>query len=407
MKLGKLGECAGTSLAQLAAVRQRLPVPIALVLNSFDPGGTEYQMSELMRGIDPRLFTVHAACLADRGALRSRVNAAGLSVTAFPIHSLRSAHTVKQLARFARWCRHRRIQVVHACDFYANVFALPAAALARVPVRIGSRRDVLVHERTAAQQLMQRLAYQTGHRVVANSRAAAERLIEEGVPDWKVVTIANGVDLARYHVDDASGRPPQGKSSRRVITTVAHLRPGKGHDVLLKAAARVVRQIPDVRFRIIGDGPCRGSLERQAAALRVSAHVDFLGHRDDVPTLLRASDVFAFPSLMEASPNAVIEAMAAGLPIVATRVGGIPEVVEHERDGLLVPPANDRDFAAALLRVIEHPDLASRIAEAARKTVETRFSFERMASEFQHLYFDELRARVAPEALTWAASSGH
>jgi glycosyltransferase involved in cell wall biosynthesis len=392
---------AGTSLAQLGAVRQSLPVPIAVVLNSFHAGGTEHQMTQLICRLDSRVFDVHVACLAREGALRGRVEAAGLSITEFPIHSLKSASTAGQMWRFARWCREHGIQVVQACDFYANVFALPAAALARVPVRIGSRRDVFMPERTPAQQRLQGYSYQFAHRVVANSSAAVDRLIEEGVLDRKIAHIANGLDLDRYDTGARAARP------RRVITTVANLRQGKGHDVLLKAAAHVIRRIPDVTFQIVGDGPQREELERLASTLRISAQVHFLGYRDDVPALLQQSDVFAFPSFMEASPNAVLEAMAAGLPIVATRVGGIPEVIEHERTGLLVAPGDDRSLAAAIVREIERPVLAAQFGDAARQVVESRFSFVRMVGEFQQLYFDELAARVAPEVLTWAASSGN
>jgi glycosyltransferase involved in cell wall biosynthesis len=390
-------------LAQLAAVRQRLPVPIALVLNSFDAGGTEHQMTELICRLDRRLFDVHVACLSGRGVLRARLEAASITPTEFPLRSLRSVDTLRQLLRFVRWCRDRHVRLVHACDFYANVFALPAATMARVPVRVGSRRDVSLPERSPGQQLLQRLSSQLAHRVIANSTAAAERLIEEGVQPWRVVTIANGLDFERFAVRKP-GPAPRGP---RIVTTVANLRPGKGHDVLLKAAARLVRRVPDIRFRFVGDGPRRRDLERQAAALRISSHVEFLGHRTDVPELLRGSDIFVLPSLMEASPNALIEAMAAGVPIVATRVGGIPEAIEHERSGILVPPGDDRALAAGIARLMKRPQIASRLADAARQSAESRFSFDRMVSEFEQLYFDELAARVAPEALTWAASSGN
>jgi glycosyltransferase involved in cell wall biosynthesis len=389
-------------------VRQSLPIPIAVVLTSFDPGGTEHQMTELVRRLDPRLFTVHVVSLSGRGTLRSRVESVVASVKDFPLRSLKSPSTMRQMLRFAGWCRERGIRAVLTCDFYANVFALPGAALAEVPVRLGARRDVFMPERTAAQQLLQRLAYSLAHRVVANSVAAAEQLIEEGVADGRVVKIANGIDFSRFPSTDIAARLARAKSrGRRVITTVANLRPGKGHDVLLKAAARVVRRVPDVQFQIVGDGPRRQELEQQASALRISAQVSFLGHRDDVPAVLAESDIFAFPSFMEASPNAVIEAMAAGLPVVATRVGGIPEVIEHERTGLLVAPGDDRALAAAILRLIERPDLAAQAADAARQAVEARLSFDRMVSEFQELFLTELSARVAPEGLTWAASSGN
>ena len=360
-------------------------------------------MTELICRLDRGLFDVHVACFAARGILRARLDAASVTPTEFPLRSLRSIDTVRQMRRFVHWCRSRHVRLVHACDFYANVFALPAATIARVPVRIGSRRDVTMPERSSGQRLLQRLSYQFAHRVIANSSAAADRVVEEGVQPWKVATIANGLDFDRFAVR----RQPSTSRRPRTVTTVANLRPGKGHDVLLKAAARLVRRVPDIRFRIVGDGPRRLDLERQAAALRISSHVEFLGHRTDVPDVLRDSEIFVLPSLMEASPNALIEAMAAGIPIVATRVGGIPEAIEHERSGILVPPGDDRALAAGIARLMKRPQIAARLADAARQSAASRFSFDRMVSEFQQLYFDELAARVAPEALTWAASSGN
>jgi glycosyltransferase involved in cell wall biosynthesis len=379
-------------------VRQRLPIPTAIALNSFEAGGTEHQMTELARRLDRRRFCVHVVCLGDRGALRARVDRMA-PIVEFPIAGLRSATTLRQLVRFAAWCRTEGIQIVQACDFYTNVFAMAGAALAGVPVRIAARRDVYMPERTAGQQRLQRLAYQLAHRVVANSEACVDRLIEEGVPEWRIARVENGIDVARF-------QPAAAASRRRVITTVANLRPGKGHDVLLGAAARVIKRVPDARFQIVGDGPERAALERQAAALRISAHVAFLGHRDDVPRVLAESDLFAFPSRMEASPNAVIEAMAAALPIVASRTGGIPELIAHERTGLLVPPGDERALAAALLRLIDRPDLAARLGAGARQDAEGRFSFDRMAGEFEGLLLDEWSARAAPEVLAWAPSSG-
>jgi L-malate glycosyltransferase len=353
-------------------VRQRLPIPIAIILNETDEDDVRQQARELVSRIDERLFTVH----------------------------VQSIHSWREIPRLARWCRERDVQIMHACDFRGNVFGLPAAALARVPVRIGSRRDVAMTGFTPGQQRLQRLAYQLAHRVIASSDAAAQRLVEEGVPDWKVATIANGVDLERFVARGAVAR-------RRVITTVGSLKPGKGHDVLLKAAARIVRRVPDAQFQIVGDGERRSELERQAASLRISAQVKFLGPRGDVPELLRQSDLFVYPSFLDGASSPLLEAMAAGLPIVASRAGGVPEAIEHERSGILVPPGDDRALAAGIVRLIERPGVATRLAAAARHGAQGRYAVDRMVTDYQQLFFDELAARVAPEALTWAASSGN
>jgi glycosyltransferase involved in cell wall biosynthesis len=365
---------------------QRLPIPVAITLTSFDAGGTEHQMTELIRRLDPSRFTVHVACFRKEGPWLSRAEQAAVSLTEFRLRSFKSPSTLRVFSQFVRWCRERRIAVLHACDLYTNIFALPAAALAQVPLRIGSRRGIVAPNRTRGLLTLQRLAYVAAHRVVANSGAGANRLVEEGVPDWKVATIANGIDLEQF---------PQAprRDRRRIITTVANLRPGKGHDVLLRAAARVLRRVPDACFQLVGDGPLRPELERLAVQLRISNNVIFTGHRDDVPSILYNSDIFAFPSRMEAFPNGVIEAMAAGLPVVATKVGGIPELVEHERNGLLVGAGDDRALAIAILELIRRSTLADSLARTARRTVEMHYSFEQMVSEFESLYITELALR--------------
>jgi len=365
-------------------------IRLAIFLNNFEPGGTERQMTELICRLDRSRFEVHVACLSRRGALHDRVLKAAASVTEYPISTLKSARTAAQALKFARWCRTKNIGVLQTCDFYANVFGLPAGMLAGVKVRIGSRRDVSIPERTPAQRQLQGLAYRCAHRVVTNARAAASKLVEEGVPSQKIELIGNGIDVSRYAVTTAM--------DGRTVTTVAHLRPGKGIDVLLRAAALLLVRMPELTCRIAGDGTERPGLEKLCAALDISQRVQFLGHTPNVPALLADSGVFAFPSLMEASPNAVIEAMAAGLAIAASNAGGIPEVVSDGRNGLLVPPGDPVALADALSRLLTDPDLCRRLGAAARETIARRFSFDQMVGGFERLYVAELRAR-APESL--------
>ncbi len=362
-----------------ADVLQPARIPIALVLTSFDPGGTERQMTELMSRLDSRRFELHVACFRREGLWLARVERAAVRVTEFPIKGFLSLSMPLQLWRFVRWCREHRIAVLHACDFYANVFGLTGGALARVPVRIGSRRDLVLPGRTHGQHRLQRLTYRLAGRVVANSQAAAAQVVSEGVPASRVSMIPNGIDLARYLL-------PGRRLRRRVITTVANLRSEKGHEVLLAAAAIVARTFPDVELCLAGGGPMLSALERQAHDSGLAGVVRFLGHREDVPNVLADTDVFVLPSRTEAFPNVLLEAMASRLPVVASDVGGIPELVEHERNGLLVPVGDAEALAAAIRRLIEEPALADTLAAAARQTVESRYSFDRMVAAFEALY---------------------
>ena len=353
--------------------------PVAIVLTSFDRGGTERQMVELVRRLDRGRYDVHVACFRAEGPWLDDARAAATSFAEFPLGSLRSRLAAAAAARLGRWFRARGVQVVQACDLYANIVSLPAAALARVPVRIGSRRGIVSPRPVKGLLPLQRAAYAVAHRVVANSAAGAARLREEYVPSRKIVVIPNGIDLPAI-----PARAP--RMDAPVITTVANLRPGKGHDVLLEAAATVLRRFPRARFQLVGDGPMRPALQQRAAALGLGDRVEFLGHRDDVADLLRASDAFAFPSLMEAFPNAVMEAMALGLPVVATNVGGIPELIADRRNGVLVSAGDAPALAHGVLELLEHPEVAVALGRTARDTIGTGYSFERMTQAFEGLY---------------------
>jgi glycosyltransferase involved in cell wall biosynthesis len=374
---------AGIQLAQLSDVERA--VPIGLFMSSFEPGGTEGQMIELARRLDSRRWAVHVATFHARGAWFSRVAEVAVSVTEFPVTSFQSPSTGPQLWAFARWCRERRLAVLHTTELYSNIFGLPGAALASVPVRIGNRREINP-DKSTAQIAAQRAAYAAAHVVVANSRAAAERLRRERVPPRTIAIIPNGLDLKRFSRRTLS-------SVARKVTVVANLRPEKAHTVLIDATPAILERFPDATFHIVGDGPERSALVARAHALGVLHAYSFLGHQDDVHSKLAASDLFVLPSRSEAFPNAVLEAMAAGLPIVATGAGGILELIENDRTGLLVPPDDPAALADRICRLMSTPELASRLGAAARAEAHAGYSFDRMIAAFESLYLTQLARR--------------
>ncbi|HEY6212012.1 MAG TPA: glycosyltransferase [Vicinamibacterales bacterium] len=360
--------------------------PIAVVMTSFEPGGTERQMIELVRRLDPSRWTVHLACFHARGGWFNRAAEAAASVEEFPVTSFRSADVVRHLLSFARWCRARDIAIVHTAELYANIFGLPGAALARVPVRIGNRREINP-DKTTAQIALQRAAYACAHRVVANSRAAADRLRAERVSAAKIAIIPNGLSSDRFPV-----RPRDGRPLRKVIV-VANLRQEKGHDVLIDAAGDVLRRFPEATFEIVGAGPELEALLARVELRGLRHAFSFLGHRDDVPARLAGADIFVLPSRSEAFPNAVLEAMAAGLPIVASGVGGILEIVDHGRTGLLAPAGDARAFGDRIIALMADPALGAALGDAARVEAGTRYGFDRMVASFDALYQSELVRR--------------
>jgi glycosyltransferase involved in cell wall biosynthesis len=363
-------------------------IPVAVFLTGFHPGGTERQMTELIRRLDRERFDVRVACFQHEGAWLPQVEACA-PVTAFPIRGFARPGTLARAAEFARWCRGHRIAILQTCDFYANTFALPAAALAGVPVRIGSRRE-LNPDKSARQIALQRQAYRCAHAVVANSRAAERQLQSEGIPRDRIRIIPNGVSADRFSPPMPSGRPVT------TVLTVANLRAEKAHEVLLAAAAHLRSRHPHLHFVIAGDGPRAAELRTLAATLGVETQVTFLGHREDVPALLAAADVFVLPSRSEAFPNGAVEAMAAGVPVIASRVGGLVDLVDDGRTGLLVTPDDPAALAAALESLVLSPARAAALGASAREEVSRRYSFDRMVRGFEDLYLSHLQTAGVP-----------
>jgi glycosyltransferase involved in cell wall biosynthesis len=358
------------------------PLPIAVVMTSFEPGGTERQMIELIRRLDPSRWTVHLACFEGEGTWFQRAAELAASVAEFPVKSFKHPSTARHLYTFAKWCRARRIAVVHATEFYSNIFALPGASLARVQARIGSRRG-LNPDKSRAQLALQRAAYSCANTIVANSRAAADRLVVERVPAERIAVVPNGLDFDRV----VTWHP---KSTLRKVVVVANLRREKGHDVLIDAAVDILHLVPDATFDIVGSGSELEPLLARARTRGVASAFRFLGHRDDVPERLADADIFVLPSRSEALPNAVLEAMASGLPIVTTAVGGMLELIDHGRTGLLAAAGDAASLAEQIVRLMVDPAFAARLGRAARDDARSRYSFDRMIAGFEQVYLDAL-----------------
>lgn len=271
------------------------------------------------------------------------------------------------VARLTRLLRGLRPRLVHVTDVWPQ--ALVAARLARVPrVLVTHHTPELPRRDNLAGRSWRRLAWATRPEVVYTSEADREL---DGRAPSHVVPL--GIDLDRFD----SARPAL-RSDGPLVGNVARLAPQKDHRTLIEAA----RLVPEAEFVVAGDGELREELERQAEGSRVR----FLGARDDVPEVLASLDVFAFPSLFEGLCVAVIEAQAAGVPVVATPVGGIRETVVDGETGLLVPTRDPQALAAAIRRLLEDRPAAEAMAAEAKRRVRGRFSIERMVEETLRLY---------------------
>ena len=341
-------------------------------------GGMEKLLVEFARHADRERYRLHFVCLEGRGKLADEVESLGC-----PVESLGKPPGVRPalVLKLARLFRRLRVDVVHTHNEPGCIYGIPAARLARIPLTLNTRHGQGLPNGTRAARLFTCTARLAG-RVVCVSKDAADLSIRSGLSERRVTTILNGIDTQKFAF---RGPCPAGPA-----IVVARLAEVKNIDTLIRAVAVVRGQIPQFRLRIVGDGPCRDSLEALAAALDIRDYVAFTGEADNVPELLAQASMFVLPSLSEGVSLSLLEAMATGLPVVATSVGGNVEVVQDAQTGFLVPAQDSAALARAIVRLAADPELSGRMGAAGRRRVETMFDVRAMVRAYQHLYQEYL-----------------
>lgn len=360
---------------------------VAFCIDSFDIGGTELNAVRTVEALDRRRFQLTVFHLHETGPLRARYEALGLQLLHLPVGPLYSPRTAAQGVRFLRLLRQEGIEVVHTHDIYTNIFAAPWARLAGCRV-IASRRWLDATPRAGLVPL-NRWSYRCAHRVVANSSLGVRLLIdEEHVPAARVLELPNflgerAFDKVPVEVRSARRRSWGIPEGAFVIGTVARLVPVKNHAMELRALQRLNE---DVHLVLIGDGPSRRTLEELAKELQVDRRVHFTGQLVETENLHQFFDVSVLCSRSEGFPNAVIEALAAGCPVVATPVGGVPEVIVERQTGLLVPVDQHDALAASVQELRLDAGLRERLGEAGRACVRSRYHQTVVIARLEALY---------------------
>jgi glycosyltransferase involved in cell wall biosynthesis len=376
---------------------------VLLVGDTLNFGGTEGQFVELACGLDRARWDLEVACIRAEGPLRARLEATGVHAWSCGRGSFKSPRVVGAIRALARHLRARRVQIVHCFDFYSNVLGVLAARLARVPAIIASQRD-LGNLRPWHEQRVHLAMLRLATHVLVNSEATAATLGGTHAGRMgRLSVIRNGVDLERFRPADPRPWHPEGGLA---VGTLANLRPEKGLLQLVEAAVLVARQAPGVRFSIWGEGPLRPALENRIRDLGLVDTVRLHGSTREPEKALQQCDVFVLPSLSEACSNVLLEAMASGLPVVTTRVGGNPGLIEDGRTGLLVPAGEPSALAASIGRLLASPALASRLATAARARALAEFGMNRMIEHMGNLYDHALGLEAPVSASAQARSQG-
>jgi glycosyltransferase involved in cell wall biosynthesis len=368
------------------------PISLFLMINNFETGGSERQFAALARNLDPAKFKSHLGCVNPRGPLADQLE----NVARFPLgNSLFGWKSLRTRLNLSRHFRRNNVQVAHAFDFYANLTLIPAARLARVPVVIGSHRQ-LGDLMTTAQFRAQAAAFHWCDAIVCNSQAAADRLAAAGLPREKLALIGNALPAVAF--DPAPPALPRRPDANLRVGMIARMNAHyKNHAGFLRIAAQIHKRMPNAEFVLAGDGPLRPEIERQAADLGLAERVIFLGDRRDISAVLASIDVAVLTSDSESLSNVILEAMAAGLPVVAYNVGGNVELIDplaKDQRGAPVAAGDESEFASAVLRLLSDTSLRRQQGENARRFVEENFSLGRILQRYEDLYTTLLKRKI-------------
>lgn len=348
------------------------PTPILLMVRELGLGGCENDLTKLARGIDRARFEPHVGCLRPTGIRRVELDAADVPVMHLPITSLASPSLITGARTLGRYIRAHGIRLVHTFDAAMDMVAIPIAWAYRVPIIVKSHlgyRDDYPTRLGFVFSATDRFA----DAFITNSRAVREDLLRHGVPADRTHLCYNGVDRTIFHPD----RDAVPAKDEVVVGTICALRPEKRIDWLIDGFDRVRTRLPNARLLIVGSGPMRDALERRVADADLANVTRFEPATTDVASWLRRIDVFALTSETESFPNALLEAMSCGRCVVASRVGGVPEMVEDGANGLLFEKGSVDQLAAKLALAAGDISLRNALGAAAARTASERFSIEK------------------------------
>lgn len=388
----------------------KAPPLVAHIVYSFHTGGLENGLVNLINHL-PRSAFRHVivsltSCSPD---LCARLE--GRDVDFLELHKPQG-HGFRLYPKLFHLFRRLKPAIVHTRNLAALEAVVPAFA-ARVPIRIHGEHGWDVSDpdgRSLKYRLVRRLYRPFVHRYVALSGQLERYLVEAvGVPTQRIARICNGVDVQRFHPTTSARAPLAGSPFNdpryRIIGTVGRLQAIKDQTNLLRGLAELLTRHPgqtrDLRLILVGDGPMRAAIEAEVAARGLADKVWLAGERADVAEVMRGFDVFVLPSRAEGISNTILEAMASGLPVVATDVGGNGELVDPERTGMLVPSSDPQALAEALIAFTTAPERMAKAGRAGRQRAVEQFSIGKMVEQYQQLYLGNPVQQGVAEGMRW------
>ena len=307
----------------------------------------------------------------------------------------RGKFSLKTVSSITDKLKEEHFSLIHTHGYKANLIGGMAAKLAGIKCIATVHLHTQANLRLKLYRLIDLFALRFFSKIIAVCENLRQEMISAGLSENKIVTIHNAVDLKDFspntfcnvqQIEDQLGI----EANQPIVSIIGRLSPQKGHRYFLEAAARVLKALPESRFLIIGDGPLKRHLEEFATSLGIGGAVSFLGYREDIVDLMRLSDVIVISSIREGLPYVLLEALALAKPVVATRVGGVPEVVKDKVTGFLVPPQDAKALAEAVIHLLSDRKEAKRVGEEGRELIYRKFSVQTMARRIAEVYREVL-----------------
>lgn len=351
-------------------------IKIIHIITSLPFGGAENMLLDLVGGLDPKRFEVRVATVVGSGPLEEEFQAAGVPVRVFKKKGKLGFGVIWKIKKYLR---AEAPDIVHTHLFGGDTWGRFAAILARVPVIVSTEHNTNLDEGWMKRKVKKFLSFFTKKIIAVSEAVRNYSVVHDKISAKKIIVIKNGIDFGKF-----SSLPEKEFSDPPVVGVVGRLEEQKGHKYLFEAL-NLIKTIPWVLW-VVGDGSLKNNLERLAKDLNLRERIIFLGARRNVPEILSKIDVAVLPSLWEGLGLVILEAAAARKPIVASCVGGIPEIISDGETGILVEPGNVKSLADGLEHVLLGKVDAQKMAARAREMVREKFSVGKMVEEYEKLY---------------------
>jgi len=359
-------------------------------------GGVQQQFLSLLKAYDRDVFNPIFCCLGPEEEISKEIERIDIETVA--LNRVRYHRFSPGIVRdLYRLMKQKNIHIVRTHRYRANLYGRLAALLSGVPVKIISLHDNYRKDLRLERRIVNKILLKATDKIVAVSESIRKDIIKyDGIDSSKILVIPNGIDTERFNPEGNFADIRKGfsiKESDIVLGFVGRVVPAKGLEYLIDALPFLKKEFKNIKLLITGEGSTMERLKKKAKENNVHDSIIFTGKRRDIPDILSCTDIFVMPSVAEGLPNALLEAMAMGKPIVATEVGGIPEVIKNRHSGFLVPPRNPEALATAIKDLISNEQLAAKMGQAARHIVLDNLSIKAIAQKWQTLYLSILREK--------------